>query len=78
MQDKLTHSHTQLNQMFKDLFRKHAETESKYEKYDESLFSLMNTNKMLDERTKEHGELITQLRIKVGNLIETKQDKSNF
>ena len=64
--------------MFKDMFRKHAELEAQYEKYNESLFAIQSTNKMLDDRTKEQGELITQLRIKVGNLIETKQDKSNF
>ena len=78
MQANLTQSHTTLNGMFKDLFRKHAEIEQGYEQYNEKLFALENTNKMLDERTKEHAELITQLRIKVGNLIETKQDKSNF
>ena len=77
-QDKLTTSHKQLNDMFKDMFRKHGELEAQYEKFNDSLFSLQSTNKMIDDRTKEQGELITQLRIKVGNLIETKQDKSNF
>ena len=59
MQDKLSSSHTQLNNMFKDLFRKHGDIEGQYERYSEQLFALDNMNKMLDTRTKEHADLIT-------------------
>ena len=50
MQDSLTLSHRNLNDMFKRLTNRHIEVEKHYDKYDKELKSIEIVNKNLDKR----------------------------
>ena len=64
--------------MFKDLSKKQQDVESGYEAFTKRLDACDVMDKALNERTKEHGDLIKKLRLEVSRLSEIKQDKSNF
>ena len=64
--------------MFKEQVMRQNRVEEEHEKIADKLYSLDNTNQMLDQRTISHTKMLEKVSLETAHLKETKQDKSNF
>ena len=72
MQSKLTQSHTSLNGMFREQVTKMMEVQRDFEKQTEELTKVESVNKVLDQRTLQHGKQLESLQKLTSKLQESK------